>query len=308
MVNETNEKINIVYTWVDGSDIKWLEKKNSYNQHEGHLEKYSTLNSRFRNSDEIIYSLRSVDQYFPEHGTIYIVTDNQKHPLIDERMVTYIDHSEILEKSPTFSSKKIESNLFKIKPLSENFLYFNDDVFLGPKFNIKNFLNEKQYFFQLEIDNTGNYVTNETLENSNKVLKGYRDCEKYKSYRRIPFKHNPKIVNKKLFKQFIEEFEYAYNIVQQEIFRNLNAASLLSDTYPRWLLAKNIANINDFETMYIAVGAQGGDLCELANNFNSLACFCLNDVADNDLRLDEKINQIQTNLSSIYPYKSKYEI
>jgi hypothetical protein len=34
---------------------------------------------------------------------------------------------------PTFSSPAIEANLHRIAGLSEHFLYFNDDVFLGKK-------------------------------------------------------------------------------------------------------------------------------------------------------------------------------
>ena len=43
-------------------------------------------------------------------------------------------HEEIFENSnhlPTFSSSAIEANLHRIEGLSEKFLYFNDDTFLG---------------------------------------------------------------------------------------------------------------------------------------------------------------------------------
>ncbi len=301
------KKIDIVYTWVDGSDINWLNKKNRYKPEKEIHENFSTLNSRFRNSDEIIYSIRSIERYFPEHGDIYIVTDNQRHPLINENMVKYIDHSEILDVLPTFSSKKIESGIFKIKTLSEDFLYFNDDVFLAPQFNIDMFIKDKKYFVQLESDKNFHYMTNETLINSNNILSKYSDFDKIKNYSDRAFKHNPKLINKILFKNFCEEFKSAYEIVQAEVFRNKNAPSLLSDTYPRWLLYHELAIENNFNSMYIEVKNQDGEFNELIEKFNYLSCFCLNDIADNHLELNEKIDQIQKNLSILFPKKSKYE-
>jgi hypothetical protein len=43
------------------------------------------------------------------------------------------------ESLPSFSSKNIISQIPKISEISENFLLFNDDVFLGPDFQIIDF-------------------------------------------------------------------------------------------------------------------------------------------------------------------------
>lgn len=53
---------------------------------------------------------------------------------LDCPFVTVITHSQIfpdLDHLPTFSSPAIEAHLHRIPGLSESFLYFNDDVFLG---------------------------------------------------------------------------------------------------------------------------------------------------------------------------------
>ncbi len=150
-------------------------------------------------------------------------------------------------------------------------------------------------------------MTNETLINSNNILSKYSDFDKIKNYSDRAFKHNPKLINKILFKNFCEEFKSAYEIVQAEVFRNKNAPSLLSDTYPRWLLYHELAIENNFNSMYIEVKNQDGEFNELIEKFNYLSCFCLNDIADNHLELNEKIDQIQKNLSILFPKKSKYE-
>ena len=51
--------------------------------------------------------------------------------------ISVIDHSQIMEESiiPTFNSNTIECNMHRIPGLLENFLYFNDDVFVGQEIN-----------------------------------------------------------------------------------------------------------------------------------------------------------------------------
>lgn len=131
-------KIDIVYTWVDGSDKNWLEKKNSQAEKTGKILNNSLSDALFKDNDELKYSLRSINEYAPWINNIFIVTDNQipnwlnlKHPKIK-----VIDHKDIfIDKShlPTFSARAIECNLHRIKDLEENFIYFNDDMFLGKK-------------------------------------------------------------------------------------------------------------------------------------------------------------------------------
>jgi len=44
---------------------------------------------------------------------------------------------------PTFKSNTIESYLHNINGISENFLYFNDDCFIGRKCDINTFINRQ---------------------------------------------------------------------------------------------------------------------------------------------------------------------
>ncbi|CAM5274333.1 hypothetical protein SBADM41S_12263 [Streptomyces badius] len=58
--------VDAVYTWVDGSDVQWLERKNQVLAMAG-LETVDAAASaaRFRSRDERRYSLRSIDMYAP---------------------------------------------------------------------------------------------------------------------------------------------------------------------------------------------------------------------------------------------------
>lgn len=82
------------------------------------------------------YSLRSLEVNAPWIRHIYIVTNGQVPAWLDTSnpRVSIIPHHLIFPNRsvlPTFSSLAIEFNLHRIPNLSETFLYFNDDVFLG---------------------------------------------------------------------------------------------------------------------------------------------------------------------------------
>lgn len=125
-------KIDLVYTWVDGSDPVWQEKKQQYSAEI--KEDVANFPCRFIDNDELKYSLRSVEKYAPWINHIYIITDNQIPSWLnlDNPKVSIVDHKEImpLEVLPTFNSLAIEYCMHKIPNLSEYFLYANDDEFI----------------------------------------------------------------------------------------------------------------------------------------------------------------------------------
>ncbi|XP_011060693.1 PREDICTED: N-acetylglucosamine-1-phosphotransferase subunits alpha/beta isoform X2 [Acromyrmex echinatior] len=124
--------IDVVYTWVNGSDPMFLE---SLQKHVSIVD-LSAVTSRFSDKDELRYSLRSLEMYAPWVRHIYIVTNGQIPSWLDmdNPRITLVTHEDIfLNKSdlPTFSSPAIESHIHRIPGVSDKFLYFNDDVMLG---------------------------------------------------------------------------------------------------------------------------------------------------------------------------------
>ncbi|WP_176551964.1 Stealth CR1 domain-containing protein [Testudinibacter aquarius] len=130
--------IDVVFTWVNDKDSEWRSK---FNTAKGILPDsqaglYAKDSARFSNHNELYYSLRSVKKHIPWVRNIYIVTDNQKpgwYTEVDYPNVHIIDHNVIIDKQylPTFNSHVIEAHLHNIPGLSENFIYFNDDVFIA---------------------------------------------------------------------------------------------------------------------------------------------------------------------------------
>ncbi|MEU6843309.1 stealth family protein [Streptomyces sp. NPDC046716] len=126
--------IDVVYTWVDGNDPAWQRRRAAYGEGGYHTE--SANAARYISRDELRYSLRALEQNAPWVRHVYVVTDRQRPSWLTDRhpRISVVDHSEIFDEAdalPTFNSHAIESRLHHIKGLSEHFLYFNDDMFLG---------------------------------------------------------------------------------------------------------------------------------------------------------------------------------
>lgn len=129
--------IDAVYTWVDGSDPVWAAARERAAGGSADDEKAAqTAAARYRDREELRYSLRSLEQYAPWIRSVFLVTAGQvpKWLKTDNPRIKIVDHAEIFadqQALPTFNSHAIESQLHRIDGLAEHFLYFNDDVFLG---------------------------------------------------------------------------------------------------------------------------------------------------------------------------------
>ena len=125
-----DNKIDFVIIWVDGNDPKWQACKDKYSNNR----KGDRRNIRFREWDNLQYWFRGVEKFAPWVNKIHFVTWghipkwlNTKNPKLN-----IVKHSDFIPKEylPTFSSHVIELNLHRIKGLSEQFVYFNDDTFI----------------------------------------------------------------------------------------------------------------------------------------------------------------------------------
>ncbi|XP_051162524.1 N-acetylglucosamine-1-phosphotransferase subunits alpha/beta [Leptopilina boulardi] len=137
--------IDVVYTWVNGSDPIFIDNLNRYVS----IMDVNAAASRFSDKDELRYSLRSLEMYAPWIRHVYIVTNGQIPSWLDmdNSRVTLVTHDDIfIDKNdlPTFSSPAIESHIHRISGLSEKFIYFNDDVMLGAEVWPEDFITHAQ--------------------------------------------------------------------------------------------------------------------------------------------------------------------
>jgi len=147
-----SQPIDIVYTWVNGSDPILLKAVNDLKKskrdpsipeckdkqvpEKDHCYKDDNTASRFVDNQELRYSLRSIESFAPWVRHVYIITNGQVPNWLDlsNPKVSIVTHEEIfVNKShlPTFSSPSIETHIHRIPGLSKKFIYLNDDVMFG---------------------------------------------------------------------------------------------------------------------------------------------------------------------------------
>lgn len=124
--------VDVVYTWVDGSDPDWLAAFRATAEACGRSVDDEALDpARYRSRDELRYSLRSLWMNCGWVRHVWIVTAGQRPEwLVDHPWITIVDHRDVLPPDglPTFNSHAIEASLHHIDGLAEHVVYFNDDM------------------------------------------------------------------------------------------------------------------------------------------------------------------------------------
>lgn len=135
-VEDIDFPIDVVFTWVDGSDPEWRERRDRRRAEIDGVHPDGVSDERFRDLQELRYSLRSLHAHAPWINHIWLVTDDQTPTWLDVDApgLTVVSHRQIFRDPsdlPTFNSHSIEANLHHIDGLTDHFLYLNDDVLLG---------------------------------------------------------------------------------------------------------------------------------------------------------------------------------
>ena len=132
--------IDFVIIWVDGNDPEWRREKSQY---DGTAADYSNSEARFRDWDNLQYWFRGVEQFAPWVNKIHFVTWGHLPKWLDTTnpKLNIVNHKDFIPKEylPTFSSHTIELNLHRIEGLAEQFVYFNDDMFITAPVNPEDF-------------------------------------------------------------------------------------------------------------------------------------------------------------------------
>ena len=129
--------VDAVFTWVDGSDPLWRERKRLLRQElfgEPSLPCDADNAARFQDNGELRYAMRSLALYAPWINTVHLVTADQKPQWLNTATVNLVSHRDIFPAAaplPVFSNRPIEFCVHRVPGLAERFIYFNDDMLLG---------------------------------------------------------------------------------------------------------------------------------------------------------------------------------
>lgn len=135
-----NEPIDAVITWVDGEDPEHKQKLERYLGWRARWKPKAAATTRYADRGELEYCIASLIRFAPWLRHIFIVTDEQTPSFLSflptelADQVSVVDHKVIFgddrDKLPTFNSLSIETMLWRIPDLANNFIYLNDDCFL----------------------------------------------------------------------------------------------------------------------------------------------------------------------------------
>ena len=321
-MSDTETQIDVVYLWVNSNDKKWQNKRrNSFdiflNNDKDNIALYANTDGRFRDNGELIFNLRCLENFFPKHGHVYIVTDEQRPAWLSQnKNVTIIDHKDIIPNkvNSIFASANIESYIHHIPNLSENFFYLNDDIFFGmPVDKQWWFDKELKYFYDNEPHDEYSELQSMLLSPINASIQSKLWLkEKYKNYKHqnIALAHAPRPYKKSLLFKIEREAIDLFNKVRSANFRSWKTPAVLVDFVPRWLEHHGYAKIKQMHTLYIESGSNDIEtkLDQLTQEFGKIPFFCINDTCDNAEASDKRLLLVKEKLQKILPKKSSFEI
>lgn len=323
-----NLEIDVVYTWVNGQDANWENKKNIWLQKRNPLTSLPissvTGDIRYKNINELKYSIRSIDKYMPWVRNIYIVVDDEQKPdfLDFSRDNLYlIKHSDIFSDKnhlPTFNSHAIESNLHRIEGLSKYFIYFNDDMLIGKPVYKWDFIDangklifHKKYVYLSErhaelfmkgMPKKYDIGYRAGWKNNNTILE-----EKFKSRKYVIPWHQAQICDKDLMKYLQGLYKFEYELTSGAKFRSMTdiAPLGLSVIFDKEMNDTQIS-INDECLCMNSDKISVPDLIERLKKIknNEFKFYCINNIVVGS----ENADHILEFFDEFYPEKSYYEL
>ncbi len=121
---EPDFPVDVVYTWVDGADPAHAAKRAKHLPGQKNIHPDGLERARFRDNDELRYSLRSLESFAPWVRTVIILTDdqvpawlNREHPKI-----RIADHRDCIPERylPSFNAQVIEAYLHRLPDSAEH--------------------------------------------------------------------------------------------------------------------------------------------------------------------------------------------
>ncbi|MFB7290553.1 stealth family protein [Actinacidiphila glaucinigra] len=317
-VHEVAFPIDVVYTWVDGADPE-LAAKRELHRPGGNVRTVNALASgasRFASHDELMYSLRSLDMYAPFVRNIHIVTDGQTPSWLDTSApgVRVVDHKEIFADPsvlPVFNSHAIGTQLHHIDGLSDHYLYFNDDVFLGRPATAEQFfyangiakLPFSPFQFGLGAGHADEPAPNSAGKNVRALL--------WDAHERLitnKFMHTPHPQLRSVMRDIEENFAEQVRATSGSRFRATTDIAMGASFHHHRALMTGRAVPGEYKLRYVDVARPDAEtrLDDLLAT-RRFDFFCLNE-SDTPADLRETVSsRVRTFLDSYFPFPSRWE-
>lgn len=318
-IYQITDPIDVVYTWVDGDDPVWQQRKNDALgiTDTAQLNDTAVNASRFISRNELLYSLRSIELYANWVRNIYIVTDHQVPDWLDTAnpRIKIVSHEDIFtdpDVLPVFNSHAIESQLHHIDGLSNKFLYLNDDVFFG------GIVQPGDFFHSSRISKY--FPSNACLDVAPASARDLPVLSAAKNARALiadefgvtitnKFKHTPIALQRDVLYEMEERFPDLFKTVAASRFRHPDDYSIPSGLYHFYAFATGRAVPGHIKYGYQDISQENLPvfLARIVQN-NPYRVFCLNDTATTPDQLELISLEVSKAMARCYPFKSEFEI
>lgn len=316
---DVTEPVDVVYTWVDGTDPAWQARMREVLREidPSAINETATSDSRFATRDELRYSLRSLEMYAGWVRRVHLVTDGQVPEWLDtdHPRIRVVDHRDIFSDPsvlPVFNSHAIESQLHHVPGLADRYLYLNDDVFFGRPVEPELFFEAngltKFFLSQMLLDVDPPSARDMPVLSAAKNNRALME----KLFGRTvttKFKHTPHPQNRQVLEELEERFPELFRQVVTSPFRHPDDVSVTSALHHYYSYATRRAVRGDIRYTYrdISTLTSSADLADLVEE-PRYDVFCLNDThlvpgpgADRSVRL------LREFLAAYFPVPSTFE-
>lgn len=270
----------------------------------------------FREANYFKYWFRSIETFLPSFNKIFFITAEEipEWLNINNEKIKIVKHEDFINKKylPSFNSQAIELNIPKIKELSEQFIYFNDDMFLLQNSSEEDWFKDGLILDFKEYENLNDIATKKNSflcgirgNNMRLILRQKEISSKDFDNNVFINQHLPQPLLKsacdeifylygdKLENTFLSKFRNAEDQYNQYLFRDY---LLLNDCFYDKKRSGKKFYINDVD-----------NICDYIEKQKGLS-ICINDVIIKDENLyNEYQEKIEDSFSKILPNKSSFE-
>lgn len=314
-VSDVTFDIDMVFSWVDGSDPEFRARRAAQlSQHmvgEG-----DEAEARIRQIDELKYALRSVNMFAPWVRRIFIATDSilpawlAEHPKIT--IVRATEHFSNPTSLPTYNSHAVESQLHHIPELAEHFLYSNDDMFFGRALKASMFFSPGGVTRFIEAKTRIGLGANDPrrsgFENAARVNRQVL-FERFGQVITRHLEHTAVPLRKSVLQQLESEFPEEFARTQASAFRSSTDISVTNSFYHYYaLLSGQAVQQEKAKVLYVNTTTREGlDLLPELRRNRRYHFFCLNDSSFPEVSADERIERVTDFLERYFPIPAPWE-
>jgi len=315
-VSVYSRKIDLVYLWVNGNDEEWRAQKKYWAEQCGvNPDDVESQAYRYKDNQELRYSLRSAQKFAPWINKIFIITNGQVPEWLDTShpKIKIIPHEQIMPKSalPTFNAGAIETCLANIPELSEFFLFANDDFFFGSPL-------KPDYFFDAEgkpvirmvkynwsLDSIQNTFYKNTVCYSRELI----NKKMHTSFGKLAGTYNVVPYLKSMYAACAQTFaeEYAYAVHCKFIEKSTVQRTIVTYyTMSKMNIQPKIVNIHIKDKQAEAVLMKLNNVQEILRRLQTTRpkLFCIN---DHETSTDKDREKLQYLLAAFFPVQQAWE-